>query len=187
MLTHSLTGLNNMNLHNLSGKSPSLGIEASPSYKINRFKKQIVSDYIVPLFSRQFDIVKENALLIDKIYNNVMLFYNKYKQPDLLAYAHLLKVIKLLVDKHNLLDASDKNQSNTSDPNKIVNMVYKTSMIRLLPEYEIYNSIIGKPSKNANTAYDEKIINEIKRLLKEEHISYAKIKTIITTTNERHF
>ena len=183
MTTHSLTGFSNINLHNLSGKPLSIGYETSPSYKINRFKTQVVSDYIVPLFSRQFDILKENTLLIDKIYNNLILFYNKYKQPELLAYAQLLKVIKLLVDKQNLLDASEKNQSNTSEPNKIVNMVYKTSMIRLLPEYEIYNSIIGKPNKSS---YDENIINEIKRLLKEENISYAKIKTIITT-NERHF
>ena len=183
MTTHSLTGFNNINLHNLSGKPLSIGYETSPSCKINGFKKQVVSDYIVPLFSRQFDILKENTLLIDKIYNNLILFYNKYKQPELLAYAQLLKVIKLLVDKQNLLDVSEKNQSNTSEPNKIVNMVYKTSMIRLLPEYEIYNSIIGKPNKSS---YDENIINEIKRLLKEENISYTKIKTIITT-NERHF
>ena len=185
MTTHSLTGFNNINLHNLSGKPFAIGYEASPSYKINRFKKQVVSDYIVPLFSRQFDILKENTLLIDKIYNNLILFHNKYKQPELLAYAQLLKVIKVVVDKQNLLDASEKNQSNTSDPNKIVNMVYKTSMIRLLPEYEIYNSIIGKPSKNANESYDENIINQIKRLLKEENISYAKIKTIITTNKTR--
>ena len=65
------------------------------------------------------------------------------------------------------------------EKNYITSMIYKTTKIVLLPEYEIYNSIIGKPKRSTNEKYNENIINEIARLIKREDITYDKIKTIV--------
>jgi len=59
-------------------------------------------------------------------------------------------------------------------------MVFKTSMIKLLPEYEIYDNIFGKPKRELKEKYDENIIQKIKELLKEDDINYKKIKECIT-------
>jgi len=57
--------------------------------------------------------------------------------------------------------------------------MYKTTMIRLKPEYEIYDNIIGKPKREKNESYNELIIKDIQLLLKNENITFNKIKDII--------
>jgi hypothetical protein len=85
-----------------------------------------------------------------------------------------------LIEKQKLLEDYDKNMNGNRDPNEIMTMVFKTSMIKLLPEYEIYDSIFGKPKRELNEKYDEEIINTIQELLKEDDITYTKIKDYIT-------
>ena len=63
------------------------------------------------------------------------------------------------------------------DKNNIINMVYKTTKIQILPEYEIYNLIIGKPTKKE--PYNDNIINDIKSLITTENITYDKISKYI--------
>jgi hypothetical protein len=65
------------------------------------------------------------------------------------------------------------------DPNEVVSMIYKTSMIRLLPEYEIYNSILGRPKREKNESYNEKVISDIKKCIQSENTSFQKIKDYI--------
>jgi hypothetical protein len=45
-------------------------------------------------------------------------------------------------------------------------------MIRLKPEYEIYDVILGKPNRNNNEKYDMIIISEIEFLLKKNDINF---------------
>ena len=93
----------------------------------------------------------------------------------------LKKVLKLLINEHNLLEEIETNITNKRDPTQIVNMVYKTTMIRLLPEYEIYNSVIGKPNRRLNEHYNENIIVDIKYLLTQERITFTQIKNFVDT------
>ena len=59
------------------------------------------------------------------------------------------------------------------DKNTVISMVYKTTKIKILPEYELYNSIIGKPTKQK--PYDDKIINDIRLLMLKPNITYDTI------------
>jgi hypothetical protein len=59
-------------------------------------------------------------------------------------------------------------------------MIYKTAMIKLKPEYEIYNLILGKPNKKQDEIYIEAIIKDIEKLLLLENINFNKIKEFIT-------
>ena len=180
MTTHDLSGLNNIHILNLTGK-PMTNNTTSINYKINFLKNRIIADYIVPLFSKQWNILNENVFLIDALEKRLFNYYNKYKLNELLVYSELLKVLKLLINEHNLLEEIETNITNKRDPTQIVNMVYKTTMIRLLPEYEIYNSVIGKPNRRLNEHYNENIIVDIKYLLTQERITFTQIKNFVDT------
>jgi hypothetical protein len=117
--------------------------------------------------------------LIDTLQKSIIGFYKKYKLDELLIYSELLKVLKILIDKHNLLEETESKIINKRDPNQVVNMIYKTTQIRLLPEYEIYNSIIGKPNRKSNESYNESIISDIKQLLTQEKITFSKIQDFL--------
>ena len=87
--------------------------------------------------------------------------------------------MKLLLDKHNLLIDVESQQKMKRDPNEVVSMIYNTSMIRLLPEYEIYNSIFGRPKRETNESYNELAIIDIKKCIQLENTTFQKIKDYI--------
>jgi hypothetical protein len=176
-MTLNLTGINKLNEINLTGK---MDLSINPAILIiNKLKKHIVEDYIVPLFSKQWGILNQNTFLISDFIEKLKYYNRIYKLDDLHLYIELLKIIQLFMDKHNLLIDTESQISGKRDPNDVITMVYKTTALKLLPEYEIYNSIIGKPNRNKNQLYNEDIINDIKYAMSLENISYNKIKEFI--------
>jgi hypothetical protein len=153
----------------------------STNTKIKKLKERILNNYLIPLVSKQWSVLKENIYFIDEIQNKIKYHSDIYKSDELVAYDEMLKVFKVLIEKQKLLEDYDENMNGKRDPNEIMTMVFKTSMIKLLPEYEIYNSIFGKPKRELNEKYDDDIINKIKELLKEDDITYKKIKDHITS------
>jgi hypothetical protein len=154
----------------------------STNLRIKKLKERILNNYLIPLVSKQWSVLKENIYFIDEIQNKIKYHTEIYKTDELVAYNDMLKVFKVLIEKQKLLEDYDKNMNGNRDPNEIMTMVFKTSMIKLLPEYEIYDSIFGKPKRDLNEKYDEEIINTIQKLLKEDDITYTKIKDYITQT-----
>jgi hypothetical protein len=152
----------------------------STNLRIKKLKERILNNYLIPLVSKQWTVLKENIYFIDEIQNKIKYHTEIYKTNELVAYNDMLKVFKVLIEKQKLLEDYDKNMNGDRDPNEIMTMVFKTSMIKLLPEYEIYDSIFGKPKRDLNEKYDEEIINTIQELLKEDDITYTKIKDHIT-------
>ena len=171
----NLTGNNNHNELNLTGKYDS---NINYLIKINNLKKYILTNYVIPLYSEQWNILNNNKLLIDETIKQINIYYKLYKLDELNMFLELLKILKILVNKNDLLiDLEDKTKRKM-DKNNIINMVYRTTKIQILPEYEIYNSIIGKPNKKE--PYNENILFDIKNLISKENITYDKIKDYIS-------
>lgn len=174
---HNLTGMNHINENNLTGKNHFKNVPFI--YKIEALKTRIINNYLVPLFSKQWDVLNENIFFVDKYKDLLEKYYKTYQLNDLLVYIELIKILKMLIDKNNLLTDTEKQLNNTKDPNDVVNIIYKTTMIRLLPEYEIYNSILGRPKSELNQKYNEEIIEDIKKMMTNETITFNKIKEFI--------
>jgi len=152
----------------------------SANLKIKKLKDRILNNYLIPLVSKQWDVLKENMYFIDEMQKKIQYHYDIYKSDELVAYNELLKVFKVLIEKQKLLEDYDENRNGKRDPNEIMTMIFKTSMIKLLPEYEIYDSIFGRPKRELNEKYDNIVIDKIKELLKEDDITYKKIKEYVT-------
>ena len=60
-----------------------------------------------------------------------------------------------------------------ADKNNTARLVQKLKYVRLKAEYELYNLILGKPTKNEK--YDLEVIDKIKNLLKDENITFKNI------------
>lgn len=149
---------------------------SSTNSKIKKLKERILNNYLIPLVSKQWDVLKENIYFIDDIQNKIKYQSDINKSDELVPYNEMLKVFKVLIEKQKLLEDYDEKMNGNRDSNEIMTMVFKTSMIKLLPEYEIYDSIFGKPKRELNEKYDDDVINKIKELLKEDDITYKKIK-----------
>lgn len=169
-MTINLTGINNRNEMNLTGKIVSI---QSPSLKISNLKKYILANYIIPLYSEQWQIINKNKLLIDETIKQINDYYKTYKLEELTTFLGLLKILKMLIEKNDMLNNLEDKTKGIYDKNSIISMVYKTTKIKILPEYELYNSIIGKPTKLK--PYDDNIINDIKLLMIKPNITYDAI------------
>ena len=178
-MTINLTGKPDLNKINLTGK---INGKPSPNIKINNLKKYILTNYLIPFYSNQWEIINKNKLLIDETINQVNILYNIYKLDELSMFLELLKILKITIDKNDELIYFKEKSNKSYDKNSIINMVYKTTKIRILPEYEIYNSLLGKP--NRENPYNEDIINDIKNLISRHNITYDIIKEFV---NNKYF
>lgn len=176
----NLTGINNTNELNLTGKNEQL---LNIPSKIKMLKKHILKNFIIPLYSEQWDILNKNKLLIEENIKQLKNYYKIYKLDDLLSFLELLHILKIVIDKNEILNDLE-NKHVKREKNNIINMVYKTTKIRLIPEYEIYNHIIGKPDRKLNETYDEKIISEIKHLMTQQGITYDTIEEKILASKQ---
>jgi len=173
MSTLSLTGKNNSNKINLYGKEETKTIPT----EINNLKIKILNDLIIPFISKQWKVLEENLLFIDKTKHNINYYYNTYKLNDLLLYKEIIRAFELVINEHEQLVDLEKKMYGKDD--NFSTLFHKTPMIKLKPEYEIYDSIIGKPKRKLNEKYNEEIIDFIQKLLLKDNITFNKIKELL--------
>lgn len=176
--TISLSGKSSLNnLNNLSGKDNSY--ESSEPEEIKSLKIQILNKIIIPLVNENWEYLLENSFLTNVILDKLNSYYSKYKSEDLCLYKEIIRSFEIMINEHSLLSDLQK-KINTENKDNGASIVYRTVMIKLRPEYELYNLIYGKPLKSKKEVYNENIIKELGILLKINNIDFNKIKTIIT-------
>lgn len=170
-----LTGKYNLNnCHNLLGKTIHSG--QCISDEIKKLKEKILNNYLIPLYTKQWSKLNQNLFFCERIKKKLNHYHNVYKSYDLLAYIDLLKVIQILFEKFKSAETESNNHITSGKKSELASIVYKTSRVKLLPEYEIYDSILGKPKRELKEKYNDMIIDEIKGLLLLDNIDYDTIK-----------
>ncbi len=174
-MTSCLTGFNGTNQMNLTGKI----LDTNPfSNKIKTIKTHILTNFILPLYSEQWDILNKNKYLIDQNITQLEKYLKMYKTNDLLSFVELLKILKIVIDKNETLFGLESKKQ-TMDKNGVINMVYRTTKIRLKPEYEIYHIILGKPDMKLKEKYMEEVLIDIRNLMSKERITFEQIQQYI--------
>jgi hypothetical protein len=179
-MVSSLSGKEVIYKWNLKGKVHSN--ETNTPLEIKKLKIRIMDTLLLPLLSKQWNVLKHNLFLLDSFKQKITFYYNSYKLEEILLYKDIISLCELFLTQNSqLVDAEEKMYNINSSNKNITNIsfVYKTSMIKLKPEYEIYDSILGKPQKINKETYNEIIINEIQKLMIMENTTYDKIKDYI--------
>lgn len=159
------------NLLRLTGKSQ---LTVVPNYVIE-IQVNIMNSIIIPLLSNQWNIISQNLFLIDVLKPKLALYYSIYKLPELLMYQHILNICSNVMNEHlQLVDLEKRFYGSTV--NNLTNIVYKTAMVSLKPEYGLYNMIVGVPDFLNGERYNPNIIAEIKLLLLAPNVSFDIIK-----------
>jgi hypothetical protein len=168
--TLSLTGKKSYNPLNLTGKSLCNNKTDSSPYYVTKIKSIIFDRYITPILVKDWKVLKENLFQINTIIKRVDGYYDISKDESLVVYKYMLQVIKSTIDTTDELSTLEERLfDNGKDVAKIT---MKIPRIRLKPEMELYNLIIGKPDKNL---YDKTILTYISELLKTEYITFREI------------
>ena len=83
----------------------------------------------------------------------------------MIFYRDIIEIIEIVVNEHSQLFDLEKEKYSNNNSNSLI---YKTKMIRLKAEYEIYNLVYGKPKKGE--IYDNLKLEIIKKMLKQDNI-----------------
>lgn len=159
----------------LTGKNTQLII---PSY-VTEIQVNIMNNIIVPLLSSKWSVLNTNLFLIETLQPRLALYYSIYKLPELLMYQNILTICNNVFNEHiQLMDLEKKHYGSTI--NNLTNIVYKTSMVTLKPEYGLYNMIVGVPKFISGERYNSDILAEIKLLLVAPNVNFDIIKLSIT-------
>jgi hypothetical protein len=172
----SLSGKNSSNTNSLLGSN-----QTQKGYVTNEMKdlkRQLLNNYLIPIFSEQWDVLYKNLFFIDKFKKKIETYYSFYKSDDFLLYLDLINMLEILVEKHKLLEYTERKITGTTKE-QVISMIFKTTAIKLMPEYELYDSIIGKPRKECKETYKDEIICDIHKLLKEPNIDYTRMRMVI--------
>ena len=167
-MNNSLTGKIEINIHNLKGKYT---YKNKMPVMIIKLKTQILDHLMLPLIQNNWNYINNNFFMINSLKQKIESFYLKYKIDDLLLYKDILEMVEIVINEHNQLFDLEKEKYSSNNSNSLI---YKTKMIRLKAEYEIYNLIYGKPNKNE--LYDNSKLKIIKNLLQIENITFDNIK-----------
>lgn len=177
----SLSGKSSYNsLHSLSGNNKLFDEDSEP-LEVKMLKIQILNKIIIPMVNEEWDYLLENSFLTNVFLDKLNLYYSKYKLEDLCLYKEIIRGFEIIINEHSLL-ADLQKKYYRDNPDSKATIAYRTAMIKLRPEYEIYNLIYGRPLRSKNEVYNDKIIKELGILIKLNDIDFNKIKTLIMNT-----
>jgi hypothetical protein len=90
----------------------------------------------------------------------------------------VLSICSNVLNEHIQLSDLEKRQYGAS-ANNLTNIIYKTTMINLKPEYSLYNMILGTPKFAMGERYNPEVLVEITRLLMSPNVNYSIISAFI--------
>lgn len=153
-------------------------IEEPP--EVRSFKIMIYDMLILPYLAGNWQKLTENIIFLDNITNKLNYFLSLFPKNELLLmYKDIITAFETLVLQHMELNALENYLS--CGENDTSTMVFKTSMIRLRPEYELYNLIIGKPNLKGGENYSQAILDDIISILNLGELSFNRINEFILT------
>lgn len=161
-------------INKLSGRLQPLSISVHIPSDIKNLKVRILDLFWLPLLYKKWNVIKQNLFLIDGFKKKIQIYYDSYKLEDLLLYRDVITLSEFFVQQQIQLEDMEK-QIHKRSNNQVISMVYRTSMIKLKPEFELYNHILGRPVYEKQETYREDILAEIQKCILNENITYEKI------------
>ena len=167
MLT--LKGNNEMHPLNLTGQALCLG-ETGITIDIyfEKWKSKLMNRLVIPILQKNWADIYDNIFIVSIFKKDLEQFTDR---PDIEFYRNILTFVERVYNEHEELEHLEKLMYN--DGGEGTRMLYKTTMIRIAAEYEIYHSIFGQPDSNE---YDADILGKIRSFIEIEDISYKEIK-----------
>lgn len=165
----SLTGQNSNNLLTLTGMSKTYN--NNNNYLVKKIKEKIFALFIKPLYNSNWNIINQNMFRYDDIINKLEKYKKIYPYEDIDIYLVILNTIAELNGEY-----SKFSEDQYGNKMGIAELVQKVPNMRLAPEFELYNLILGKPE---NYDYNLMIIEEIKKLLLDPNIDFDYIKNTL--------
>ena len=149
------------------------GVSSKRALKLSKVEQRVFDDFVVPLVNEDMDTLRKNLALL--------LFYREQleKTSDKSYFTDLIDFVS---KGFELLEEVDDLQKRINGEDAFGQLYVRTARIRLMPEYEIYNAILGAPRIRKGERYNMEVIGKIKKLLvelKPEEVDYNLLERLL--------
>jgi len=144
--------------------------------ELSKLEQRIFEDYVVPL-------VKGDLVLLKR--NGALLLYYKEQLERHGAAKYFVDIIDFVSQGIGLLEEIEDLRSKVYSGDGLGQLYFKTSRVRLLPEFELYNALIGAPDMRKGERYDMTRVALIKNLLNDvdaAELDYSLVQRVISSS-----
>lgn len=173
----SLSGTKNVNLHVLINSGNKQGCGMKLPVEVIKIKSTIMKLIIIPFMSKNWKVLEQNLVFFDNIKTKLTSIIARNKCNELEIYQDILVAFETAVFLH--MEISNLEEKLYGCNTNLSTLVFRTTMIRLKPELELYNILFGKPNLKSGEKYNLDVLNDIIILLKMDNITFEKIKNYI--------
>lgn len=143
--------------------------------ELSKLERRIFEDYVVPL-------VKGDLVLLQR--NSALLLYYKEQLQRHGAAKYFVDIIDFVSEGIGLLEEIKELRSKMYAGDGLGQLYFKTSRVRLLPEFELYNALIGAPDMRKGERYDMTRVALLKNLLNDvdaADLDYSLIRRVVSS------
>ena len=131
-------------------------VASKPALHLTKLEQRIFDDFVLPLVNEDLDTLRKNLALI---------LYYKDQLEKTSAKSYFSDLIEFVSKGFGLLEEVNELQKRMGAGDGVGQLYVRTARIRLLPEYEIYNAVMGTPQIRKGERYDAHVVGKIKHLL----------------------
>jgi hypothetical protein len=173
----SLSGLKNRNLLSLINLENIHGCRIKQSLEVTKIKSTIMKLIIIPFMSKNWKILEENLVFFDNIKSKLSNIISRNKCSELEIYQDIILAFETAVFLH--MEVTNLEEKLYGCNSNMSTLVFRTTMIRLKPELELYNLVFGRPDFKSGEKYKTDIVNDIIILLKMDNVTFDQIKNFM--------
>lgn len=174
----SLSGKTGFSGVSLRGRPTlSFGSAEITGIAIAEVKTRVIDAIIIPYMSQNWRCLEENMFLIELFRDEIDEIVARAPSSDMMIYKDLISVIEVSFMQQLEITYLEKRLYSGEDA--AATLVVKLDAIRMKPEMELYDLILGKPDLKKGCTYETDILNEIARLMKDRRANYANIRKYI--------
>lgn len=144
---------------------------------ITEVKSRVIDSIIIPYMSQNWRCLEENMFLIELFRDEIDEIIARAPNSDMMIYKDLISVIEVSFMQQMEITYLEKRLYAGEDA--AATLVVKLDSIRMKPEMELYDLILGKPDLKKGCNYENAILTEITRLMKDRRANYANIRQYI--------
>lgn len=157
--------------------SLSFGPAEITTIAITEVKSRVIDSIIIPYMSQNWRCLEENMFLIELFRDEIDEIIARAPNSDMMIYKDLISVIEVSFMQQMEITYLEKRLYAGEDA--AATLVVKLDSIRMKPEMELYDLILGKPDLKKGCNYENAILTEIARLMKDRRANYANIRQYI--------
>lgn len=169
----------------LSGKSVlrNVGLRGSSSSMqnvgtdISGFKMRVIDSVMIPFMSQDWRTIEENMFLFDFFRDEIDVMILRNPQVDVYVYKDLIAAVEMAFEQQQEIACLEKRLYEGRDD--ATTMIVKLGSIRLKPELELCDLILGKPNYKNGEKHDAAMVEEVITLMKKPRATFANISKYI--------